>query len=119
MDRDVAFFLLEEEGRALGCVALEQAGPDICYMERLAVLPVLRCHGLGRQLTRHALEAAMKLGARRVEIATIAGQTDLRRWYEKQGFSLIRTARFEHLPFEVAFLGLDLDIDLNRPQSTA
>jgi GNAT superfamily N-acetyltransferase len=108
MDRGVSFFLLEEDGRAAGCVALEQAGPDLCYMERLAVPPALRNQGRGLLLVRQALDIAAARGARRVEIATIAGQLDLRHWYEKQGFIMIRTARFDHLPFEVAFLGLDL-----------
>ena len=39
MDRGVTYFILEAEGIASGCVALELASSELCYLERLAVLP--------------------------------------------------------------------------------
>ena len=91
------------EGPA-GCIALERANSDVCYLERLAVLPPFRRHGFGRALVNHAIDEARKLGVKRVELGVISEQADLREWYEKQGFSVTTTARFEHLPFEVAFM---------------
>ena len=35
MDRGVQYFILESEGTISGCVALESASSDVCYLERL------------------------------------------------------------------------------------
>jgi GNAT superfamily N-acetyltransferase len=108
MAKGVRYFVLETGGEPIGCVALERADPTRCYLERLAVLPKHRRQGLGAVLVRHALAEARDWGASRVEIALIAAQDELRAWYERLGFSLISTKDFDHLPFTVAFMGLDL-----------
>ena len=102
--KGVRFRLMQAPEGPAGCVALEHAKSDVCYLERLAVLPSFRRHGFGRALVNHAIDEARKLGVKRVELGVISEQADLREWYEKQGFSVTTTARFEHLPFEVAFM---------------
>ena len=37
--RGVSYFILEHRGIPAGCVAIEGANADLCYLERLAVLP--------------------------------------------------------------------------------
>jgi diamine N-acetyltransferase len=106
--KGVRYFLLDSEGLPCGCVALEQAGPEVCYLERLAVLPERRRQGLGRALVGHALNEAGKLGATQVDIGIIAEQTELKEWYKKIGFSEQRKARFPHLPFEVLFMSITI-----------
>jgi ribosomal protein S18 acetylase RimI-like enzyme len=103
------FYLLEQAGRACGCVALERASDDACYMERLAVLPERRRRGLGSTLVEHAMLEAQRMGVGRLEIGLIAGQTDLRRWYERRGFRVTRQGVcYDHLPFEVTFMAAEL-----------
>lgn len=104
MAKGARYFVAGTEGEAAGCVALEQAGPDVCYLERLAVLPAWRRCGLGTALVKHACGEAAGLGAHRVQIGLIAKDTCLRQWYEGRGFRTTRTATFEHLPFEVLFM---------------
>jgi N-acetylglutamate synthase-like GNAT family acetyltransferase len=103
------YYLLSsaDEG-ACGCVAIEQPQPDICYLERLAVLPESRRRGYGRALVEHVLAEARRRRAARVELAIIGEHHELQHWYERHGFTFLRTARFPHLPFTVAFLGHDL-----------
>ena len=48
--RGVSYFILERRGIPAGCVAIESAESDLCYLERLAVLPPERKKGLGSQL---------------------------------------------------------------------
>ena len=108
MDKGVRFWGLYEDGDLCGCVGLEQAGDGVCYLERLAVLPELRRRGLGRALVDHVLGAARGLGSRRVEIGLIADQEELIAWYGGFGFQNNGRRRFDHLPFEVAFMALDL-----------
>jgi len=102
--KGVQYFILEQNLRPLGCVALEQANNSVCYLERLAVLPEYRNMGFGSLLVRHALREARGLEAERVEIGIIDAQTELKDWYEKRGFHFRNTAKFDHLPFEVAFM---------------
>jgi N-acetylglutamate synthase-like GNAT family acetyltransferase len=102
--KGVNYYLLENDALPCGCVALEQARPEVCYLERLAVLPPFRNRGFGRALVNHVINEAKKLGLRRVEIGLISKHTELKEWYDRLGFSVKNTAQFEHLPFEVTFI---------------
>lgn len=108
MDEGVRYFVLEDDDGPCGCVALERRDAETCYLERLAVLPEHRHRGHGRALVQHALAEARRLGAERVELAMIAGDGRLRRWYEEFGFRLKETRTFDHLPFEVTFMGMEV-----------
>ena len=105
------FLLTTPEGPA-GCVALEQANADVCYLERLAVLPAYRRNGFGEALVSYTVDRARELGARRVELGMVAAQTELREWYERLGFSVTSVVRFEGKRFEVAFMRKALDAAL-------
>jgi GNAT superfamily N-acetyltransferase len=97
------FLLTTAEGPA-GCVALEQANEDVCYLERLAVLPPQQRKGFGEALVNHAVNEARELGASRVELGMVAAQTELREWYERLGFSVTTIVRFEGTLFDVGFM---------------
>ena len=84
-EKGVRYFVLDNGTRPCGCVALERAAPEICYLERLAVLPEYRRRGYGTRLVDHSLCTARDMGVRRVEIGIIAEQTDLKEWYIKRG----------------------------------
>lgn len=108
MARGVSFYILEEGGEPRGCAALERKDDEVSYLERLAVLSAHRGRGLGRELVIHALDKARESGARRVQIGIIAEQAELADWYRGLGFRERGRARFEHLPFEVAFMDIEL-----------
>ena len=75
------------------------------------MLPEVRRRGFGECLVGHAAEEARKIEAQRLEIGIIAQQSDLWDWYIKRGFLLTHTRRFDHLPFEVAFMFMGLDAE--------
>ena len=102
--RGVRYFILEHASIPLGCVAIERAGDDTCYLERLAVLPQERRKGLGYQLVEHVFQVARELGTKTIGIGIIDGQTDLKQWYQKIGFIEGETREFDHLPFTVRFM---------------
>lgn len=108
MDKDVAFFIVENGDRACGCAALERASPEECHLKRLAVLPEWRRQGLGRALVDHVFAEAKRLGAHRVGIAIIAEQRELKDWYRRIGFVEGESREFPHLPFRVMFLSREL-----------
>ena len=104
MDRGVTYFVLESEGRVAGSVALERAKPEVCYLERLAVLPDQRKRGFGKALVSRVLSEAGALGCHRVGIGVIADQAELKEWYRRLGFVETETRDFAHLPFRVSFM---------------
>ena len=108
MNRGVTYFILEEEGQASGCVALEKVSDELSYLERLAVLPDKRRHGLGKVLVYHVVDEAKLSGAKRLNIGTIAEQTEQGNWYRKIGFVEIETKEFIHLPFQVRFMSYEI-----------
>jgi len=108
LGKDVRYFVLEHRGVPCGCVALQQVQPEVCYLERLAVLPEFRRKGFGKALVDHILDRACSQGAERVEIGIISDQHDLKAWYRNIGFKETETAEYPHLPFKVAFMALAL-----------
>ena len=99
--RGVRYYLLERDGDICGCVALEQANPEVGYLERLAVLPECRGQGYGQALVEHVLAEARSIGI-------ISEDTRLKEWYRRLGFVQTATRTFEHLPFTVAFMEIAL-----------
>jgi N-acetylglutamate synthase-like GNAT family acetyltransferase len=109
MERGVTYYVLENENIVVGCVAFEQANSDVCYLERLAVLPHQRRHCFGKILVTHVLSQTKILRAKRVNIGIIAEQTELKNWYRGIGFIEGETKEFPHLPFRVTFMSYVLD----------
>ena len=109
MERGVTYYALENENVVVGCVALEKVNPDVCYLERLAVLSDKRRQGFGKALVAHALSQAKSLGAKRVNVGIIAEQTELKNWYKGIGFVEGESKEFPHLPFRVSFMTYELN----------
>jgi GNAT superfamily N-acetyltransferase len=107
-EKGIVYFVLEEDGAPCGCAGLEQASSEVCYLERLAVLPQFRRLGFGTALVNRVCDEARRMGVERVEIGTIAEHGELTEWYEKLGFHLKDTVKLEHLPFTVAFMAKEL-----------
>lgn len=106
--RGVHYSIVFVDAKPIGCVAIEQPRPDICYLERLAVLPIMRGRHLGTRLVHHALELAAAKGARKVGIGIIDAQTELKEWYKRFGFVVAERKSFPHLPFTVCLMELAL-----------
>jgi N-acetylglutamate synthase-like GNAT family acetyltransferase len=106
--KGIHYYILEDDSKAIGCVAMESADKDICYLMRLAVLPDYRKRNLGEKLVRHLLAQAAQTGAKRVQIGIVDTADRLKQWYESLGFVQFKTQTFEHLPFVVAFLSVNI-----------
>jgi N-acetylglutamate synthase-like GNAT family acetyltransferase len=104
MNRGVTYYILENGEQPAGCVALEKINDEVCYLERLAVLPGQRRQGFGDALVKHTLSEAKNLGVFRVQIGIIAEDRELLDWYEKLGFEKVEEKKFPQLVFPVAFM---------------
>ena len=112
MNRGVAYFILESSNTPAGCGALEQVDSELCYLERLAVLPDERRKGYGRALVDHIINQAKSLGLMQMSIGIIAGDAELKQWYAKIGFVEGETKEYSHLPFRVTFMKYDLKCEI-------
>jgi N-acetylglutamate synthase-like GNAT family acetyltransferase len=108
LEKDLTYYILESNGQACGCVALERARPGVYYLMRLAVLPEHRGKGYGKMLVHHIFEKSRRSGARGVEIAMISKDRKLKKWYKRLGFIQKSTKKYDHLPFIVAFMYREL-----------
>ena len=104
LDKGVTYFILEVGDGCVGCAAIERADDEVCYLERLAVLPRWRGKGYGKTLVNHIENEAASLGAKRLEIALISEDVELKNWYAQLGFQETGTRQFDHLPFLVTFM---------------
>jgi len=108
-ERGVTYFLLESDGKEIGCAALEKADSELCYLERLAVIPENRNKGFGKSLIDYVFHEVRLLGCKRVSIGIIAKDNELKQWYLKFGFKEGITKSFDHLPFDVTFLECEIN----------
>lgn len=114
VDRGVKYDILFETDIPVGCVALEKADSNTCYLERLSVLPSHRHKGYGSRLVEHALKTAVHWQQKRISIGIIAHFEPLKNWYLRMGFIEQKTLDIDHLPFKV----LLMEYDLNHFQPT-
>lgn len=104
LSRGERYFLLEDGGVPVACVAYETPNAEIAYLNRLSVLPEWRRRGYGEQLVAHVIALARAAAIPAISIGVIAEHEDLQRWYRKQGFVDGEIKRFPHLPFAVKYM---------------
>jgi len=84
---------VEAEGTSIGGVFGGRVVLDELQIEDLAVLPALRCRGIGARLLRGALERARKKGAIRAVLEVRANNAIAQNLYRKFGFEVVGTRR--------------------------
>ena len=115
--RGVQYFLLSQNGNPIGCVALEIQDSNICYLERLSVLPEMRGNHFGVNLVQYIIDYAFSNGVYKISIGIIDKHTELKEWYKNFGFIEMETKSFPHLPFQVCFMELELGKTANNPMN--
>ena len=76
------FLILEERSKLIGCVSLENYGPDLAEVRSLAINPQIRGRGLGGKLVEFALAEA-----RRKKIVRVFAVTHAPDFFVRQGFA--------------------------------
>lgn len=106
--RGFIFFGLFVEKEQVGFIAVEKADDALYYIEKLAVLPEYRHKGYGKILVETALAYIRENGGDKVSIGIIDEQSVLKDWYKEMGFGVISIKEFEHLPFTVCFMEMEI-----------
>ena len=107
-NRGEEYFLYQQDGVDIGCVAFEQPKPEVAYLNRLSVLPQYRHHGIGRSLVQFVFGYARQKNITRVSIGIIAENVRLRNWYLNLGFREGERKIFPHLPFDVLYMSASI-----------
>jgi N-acetylglutamate synthase-like GNAT family acetyltransferase len=114
ISRGVQYFILYVEKKPIGCVGIESPSNDVCYLERLSVLPEMRGHHFGIRLVQHVLKCAALKGVVKVSIGIINEQTELKEWYKKLGFVITQVKSYPHLPFKVCLMECEISKSANH-----
>lgn len=84
-----AYYVLDEGGRILGgsgVAPLPEADEDVCELKKMYVLRAGRNRGLGEALMQRCLEAARRLGYRKVYLETLDTMDRAQKLYTRHGF---------------------------------
>lgn len=87
-ERGATVLVAEEDGRIRGAASLVPSSRDVSlvYLRYVAVDPAVRRRGIGRSLTKAAMEEARALGFRTMRWQTAEFMDPARRLYESLGF---------------------------------
>ncbi len=101
-------FLFYQDANPVGYFSLAKCSDDEWELNNLAVLPEHRHLGIGKSMVDYAVSMVKSYGGNKISIGIIEENTKLKDWYLKLGFTHISTRKFEHLPFTVGFMELNI-----------
>lgn len=101
-------FLFYKDEIPVGYFSLAKCSDEEWELNNLAVLPEYRHLGIGKTMVDYAVEMVKNYGGNKISIGIIEENTKLKDWYLKLGFTHISTRQFEHLPFSVGFMEINI-----------
>lgn len=107
-ERGTVFWGLFVDGKQAGFVAVEKENDGKYWMKRLAVLPEYRHGGKGKALVDTAIAYTRSKGEKKLYIGIVNEEKVLKNWYLAMGFQETSVEKFEHLPFSVCFMEMDI-----------
>ncbi len=103
-------WLLQANGRFVGCAALRQLDKHTCELKRMFIQPAFRGLHLGEQLMEVAIDTARKLGYTSIKLDSLRRLAPAVKLYLRYGFTEIHPYNFnpeeDVVYFEKKLLGL-------------
>lgn len=101
-------FLYEYNNKFIGYFSLS-INDNSVELNNLSVLPEYRHLGIGKKIINYAVDYSKNtLGVNKIKIGIVEENAILKEWYKTLGFVHTGTRKFEHLPFTVGFMELEL-----------
>lgn len=107
-DNGRLMFLFYQDAVPVGYFYLAKSGDNEWELNNLAVLPEYRQLGIGKAMVDYAVATVKSYDGNKISIGIIEENTKLKNWYLKLGFTHVSKRKFEHLPFTVGFMELNL-----------
>ena len=109
----------DDDGRVVGCVALQPAGAGTFELSKMTVDAAGRGRGTGRRLVEAAIERARELGATRLFLASNHRLAAAIHLYEAAGFRHVAREHLAPVPFVRADVFMELALAEREPLSCA
>ena len=111
LDRGGKIFIAEQDNHPVGCCALLPLGPGEFEVAKMAVAEASRGGGIGRQLLKTIIDAALAAGAHRLYIETNQKLVAAVRLYESLGFRHLPPERITPSPYARANVYMERYLD--------
>ena len=112
LESEVDFYICIDGDIKVGCIAIEKDRKSIgnYFIERLAVIPEHRHKKIGENLLDYAIAEIKNRKGCSAGVAIVNENSQLKKWYSNYGFKVNEIKVFDHLPFTVCFMSMDLPI---------
>ncbi len=107
-DEGRPMFLFYKENVPVGYFSLAKCSDEEWELNNLAVLPEYRHLGIGKAMVDYAVSTVKNHGGNKISIGIIEENILLKNWYLNLDFNHISTRQFEHLPFTVGFMKMEI-----------
>lgn len=101
-------FLFYQDDVPVGYFSLAKSSEEEWELNNLAVLPEYRRLGIGKTMVDYAITTVKNYGGNKISIGIIEENSVLKNWYLNLGFKHIPIRKFDHLPFTVGFMKLEI-----------
>lgn len=82
-------------------------------LEKVAIIPPERGKKYGEFILDKVREIAKNDHIERIDIGIIKENIRLKEWYQRNGYQIVRSQNFAHLPFEVLYMQLNLNNEVS------
>ncbi|MBS7616378.1 GNAT family N-acetyltransferase [Candidatus Bathyarchaeota archaeon] len=87
-----AIYIAFENGKIIGFAQTIKQAADTAELDRIIIFPAYTRKGIGTQLLNHVISDLKENGVSALVVYTGKNETQARRFYEKNGFELIKEA---------------------------
>jgi ribosomal protein S18 acetylase RimI-like enzyme len=103
-EKDIHLFGVFKDEIQIGFFTVEKNDNDLCYLNKLAVLPGYRHNGYGTKMLDFVFEYVKRARGGKIFIGIINENLVLKNWYIQNGFIETVIKNYPHLPFEVCLM---------------